>query len=512
MVTNRGCYYRSGDVDGSLTELWWSSRPPLQLVMTKHLGFARPGLVRNAKSLRGKTSSYAIATLTALTLLFGAGAAQAAHIAVTRTPHPRRIAANVTGSQEPLPSNSHSKSKLSAVHTAHKVEVRTNGKTTVKKSSARPLRKAVADKLPTRTGKSQARSRRHKTEEQREPVAMNRVSLHHEPRSESRSGPRRNARHEDRMQVAERHAAPVPNAPLTSDHELTSADFLNATVANTTVTSIVLKTPAKQAAPIAHVESNEPFAARPVTTEDAAPTSDELAYLTHPSHQELSEEVAIPMVLPGLYRNGRLIVPAPLKGTHEILVHQNLMADDEGLERIQDDNDLARLRAAHQLVNFPESASLHVNPELSADRRCARVWTVRFAADIARQYYARFGQPLQVNSAVRTIAYQLRLQRVNGNAAGIGGDVASPHLTGQAIDFGKSGMSIAQIAWMRAYLKPLMDNGKLDVEEEFQQACFHISVYRSYLPNMLNRPKTEFATLHTPKATAAMPRVDRGDQ
>jgi len=231
------------------------------------------------------------------------------------------------------------------------------------------------------------------------------------------------------------------------------------------------------------------------TEAQTAAAQPDLAALAHPSHEELAEAAAQPVVLPGLYRNGRLIVPAPLKGSHEVLVHQNLMADNEGLERIVDDGDLARLRASHDLVNFPESASLRVNPELAADRRCARVWTVRFATDIAKQYYARFHQPLQVNSAARTIAYQLHLQRTNGNAVGVGGDIASPHLTGQAIDFGKSGMSITEIAWMRAYLKPLMAAGKLDVEEEFQQACFHISVYRSYLPAVRKLPKADVAKL-----------------
>jgi hypothetical protein len=200
------------------------------------------------------------------------------------------------------------------------------------------------------------------------------------------------------------------------------------------------------------------------------------------SHPELAMAAVQPVVLPGLYRNGRLVMPAPLKGTHDILVHQNLMADDEGLERIRDDDELNRLRASHQLVDFPESASLHVNPELAYDRRCARLWTVRFAADTARAFYARFHEPLQLNSAVRTVQFQLRLERVNGNAAPVDGDVASPHLTGQAIDFGKGGMSRDEIAWMRAYLLPLMQAGKVDVEEEFQQACFHISVYRSYGP------------------------------
>lgn len=213
-----------------------------------------------------------------------------------------------------------------------------------------------------------------------------------------------------------------------------------------------------------------------------ASSDDRLVALTHPSRADLADAAVEPVVLPGLYRNGRLVVPPPLKGTREILAHQNEMADREGLERIRNEQQLRDLRAERELVNLPESAALHLNPALGVDRRCARPWTARFAADIARNFYARFHEPLQVNSAVRTISYQLRLQRTNGNAAGIGGELASPHLTGQAIDFGKHGMTVEQIAWMRAYLKPLMEAGVLDVEEEFQQACFHISVYKAYTP------------------------------
>ena len=223
--------------------------------------------------------------------------------------------------------------------------------------------------------------------------------------------------------------------------------------------------------------------------------------LRAPSRHELIEEVEQPMVLPGMYRNGRLVVPPALRGTREILIHQNIMADDEGLQRVQDDYDLRRMRAARQLVDFPESASLHLNAELAGNRRCARPWAVRFASDMARAYYARFHQPLQVNSAVRTVAYQVRLRRVNGNAAGVDGDVASPHLTGEALDFGKRGMSMQEIAWMRTYLLPLMQGGKLDVEEEFQQSCFHISVYRAYLPATKRRPvgRNEVAQLREPR-------------
>ena len=35
---------------------------------------------------------------------------------------------------------------------------------------------------------------------------------------------------------------------------------------------------------------------------------------------------------------------------------------------------------------------------------------------------------------------------------------------------------------MRSWLLPLETAGKIDVEEEFQQACFHITVYKSYVP------------------------------
>jgi hypothetical protein len=218
----------------------------------------------------------------------------------------------------------------------------------------------------------------------------------------------------------------------------------------------------------------------PSRTKSASADAD----LAPATHAELAEAAVQPMVLPGIYRYGRLVVPPPMRGTREILVHQNLIADEEGLSRIQDDDDLRRMRTDRMLVDFPTSESLHVNPELAGDRRCARPWAVRFAADMARAYYSRFHQPLQINSAVRTVDYQIRLRRVNGNAAGIGGETGSPHLTGEAIDFGKRDMSQAEIAWMRTYLRPLMQVGKVDVEEEFQQACFHISVYRSYAPDI----------------------------
>ncbi len=185
---------------------------------------------------------------------------------------------------------------------------------------------------------------------------------------------------------------------------------------------------------------------------------------------------------PMLYRGGRLIVPPALKGSHEILLHQNAMADQEGLERVRDDEHLERLRAAKQLVAVPEGPGLLVDERLPLNRRYCRPWTAQFLAELSRAHYARFHTPLQVNSAVRTVEFQQRLMLTNGNAAPPTGETASPHLTGQAVDLAKHGLSMTEIAWLRGYLLPLVQEGKVDVEEEFQQSCFHISVYKSYLP------------------------------
>ncbi len=210
--------------------------------------------------------------------------------------------------------------------------------------------------------------------------------------------------------------------------------------------------------------------------------------------EAITDAAVSPAVLPEIDRNGRLLMPAPLRGSHDVLVHQNVMATTDGLERIYDDADLERLRAAHMLVSFPVSESLRVNEDLPYNRRVARPWTVMFASDMGRAFYARFRQPLQVNSAARTVHYQARLQMVNGNAAAVSGDAASPHLTGQAIDLAKRGMTQAQLAWMRAALLPLMRSGRIDVEEEFQQACFHVSVYRSYAAG--RRTVRDYAQVH----------------
>jgi hypothetical protein len=176
----------------------------------------------------------------------------------------------------------------------------------------------------------------------------------------------------------------------------------------------------------------------------------------------------------------RLSMQSPLKGSLDSLTRQNERTDAEGLERIEDEADLADRINNKLLVPVPASAALGVNSDLPQNHRYCRPWTAVFLADLALGHAAEFHRPLEVSSAVRTVEYQKRLMKTNGNAAAAEGDIVSPHLTGATIDIAKNGMSRQEIAWMRTRLLALQEAGKIDVEEEFKQSCFHITVYQAY--------------------------------
>lgn len=180
-------------------------------------------------------------------------------------------------------------------------------------------------------------------------------------------------------------------------------------------------------------------------------------------------------------------LPPPLRGSLASLERQNERLETEGLERIEDENDLTARIADGLLVPVPVSTALTVNANLPVNHRYCRPWTARFLRDIARAHDAVFHRPLDVSSAVRTVAYQKRLMHVNGNAAPAVGEVVSPHITGATIDIAKKGLTRAEMGWMRRWLLALEAEGKIDVEEEFHQACFHITVYKTYVPR-LTRP------------------------
>ncbi|HEY1646379.1 MAG TPA: DUF5715 family protein [Terracidiphilus sp.] len=202
-------------------------------------------------------------------------------------------------------------------------------------------------------------------------------------------------------------------------------------------------------------------------------------------------------------------MPPPLRGSLESLERQNEKLTSEGLERIEDEDDLAARIADGLLVPVPASGSLVVNGNLPLNHRYCRPWTAHFLADLAEAHDAVFHRPLEVSSAVRTVAYQKRLMRVNGNAAPAEGDIVSPHLTGATVDIAKEGMTRAEMGWMRNRLMALEAEGKIDVEEEFHQRCFHITVYTSYAPHAVHRvtPSRAQTPPDSPKGPDTKPEV-----
>jgi hypothetical protein len=300
---------------------------------------------------------------------------------------------------------------------------------------------------------------------------------------------------------ANQHSAAPASAAVAAPQKATSADFIRASQPQS-ANVLPDETPAPTAAPAKPAPKPVTNSVRGPRTPRPAPQplTPAVAKMLPGADQDTTPEMAdaeaqvSPMIAPAMVpliynKRGHVIMPAALKGSHEILLHQNEMADSEGLDRIQDDDDLARKIANKQLVPIPASSMLRVDDRLPDNRRYCRPWVAKFLTDIARAHYARFHMPLQVNSAVRTVEFQDKLRRTNGNAAPSDGDIASPHLTGFAVDIAKKPLSQTEIAWMRGYLLPLEQQGKIDVEEEFQQACFHMSVYTKYVGTPSTSPK-----------------------
>lgn len=181
------------------------------------------------------------------------------------------------------------------------------------------------------------------------------------------------------------------------------------------------------------------------------------------------------------YRHHRHIVWTPvLHGSHDSLVRQNEEIDRLGLPRIADDDQLEDLEQQHELVPIRESRALAIHPQLAPRDRFCRSWTREFLQDLATAHYRQFHTPIQVNSAVRTVAQQEHLLRYNHNAAPASGDTESSHVAGLTVDISRRGMGRAERKWMEKYLLDLKAQGLVETAEERREPVFHIMVAKRY--------------------------------
>ena len=176
----------------------------------------------------------------------------------------------------------------------------------------------------------------------------------------------------------------------------------------------------------------------------------------------------------------RLVWNPMFRGSHEMLVAENVKLDAMELPRIEDDEQLELMEDNDDLVPIEESRSLKVAANLLPNRRYCRPWTRDFVEDFGEAFYAEFHKPIQINSAVRTEQQQKKLRRTNRNAAPQEGDTASTHLTGVTIDISKRGLTRKQHDWINQYFLPIRDAGMIDPIEERRQPVFHVVVFEGY--------------------------------
>jgi Family of unknown function (DUF5715) len=181
------------------------------------------------------------------------------------------------------------------------------------------------------------------------------------------------------------------------------------------------------------------------------------------------------------FRGLRGLLWNPLfRPSHDSLIRQNEEINRLDLPRIQDDDELEALIAAHELVPIEESEALRIDKRLDPSRRFCRPWTRDFVADLSEYYYSQFHDQIQLNSAVRTVKVQKKLRRHNRNAAPVDGDTASSHLAGITVDLQRRGMTKEQIRFVERYLFYLNALGLVEPEEERHQWVFHIMVSDHY--------------------------------
>jgi len=179
------------------------------------------------------------------------------------------------------------------------------------------------------------------------------------------------------------------------------------------------------------------------------------------------------------HRSRRIAWNPVLRGSYESMLRQNEEIDRLDLPRIADEVELAELEARHDLVPIEESEGVHIAIREESHRYC-RPWTETFLQDLGEAYYQEFHQPIQVNSAVRTVEYQRKLRRHNGNAAPETGEIASSHLGGLTVDINRRGLSRKQHKFIEDHLLNLRDEGIIEVAEERRQPVFHIMVSDRY--------------------------------
>ncbi|MDO8557936.1 MAG: DUF5715 family protein [bacterium] len=168
--------------------------------------------------------------------------------------------------------------------------------------------------------------------------------------------------------------------------------------------------------------------------------------------------------------------PNELKGSQDLLLCQNRIANDAGWWRMENAKVLGEHVGLKLLVSVPRKTRTYFLSKVPRPLRYLRPGAGRFLEDIARQHHAQFQKRIKITSLVETVQSKTAQRKKNPSAASPHGDRRSLHLTGAAFDISLKPMTQKERLWMRELLVSYEMAGLIDATEEINANCFHIFV------------------------------------
>ena len=156
----------------------------------------------------------------------------------------------------------------------------------------------------------------------------------------------------------------------------------------------------------------------------------------------------------------------------------------------------------------------------AADRKQMRIRLLRMYnkdsrklfEEFTNEYYQQFKVPLRVTSLLRSMDYQISLNKTNANSFKVSGKGSlPPHTSGCAFDISRKNLTRDEQNWMMKKLAELEGNRKLDsLREGNANACFHSFIYPDGIePTNLNLTVAQIINSNDLAADFFIPELSR---
>jgi Family of unknown function (DUF5715) len=157
--------------------------------------------------------------------------------------------------------------------------------------------------------------------------------------------------------------------------------------------------------------------------------------------------------------------------TRDSVAAENQRADALGLTRYETQAEVDSAVRSGELVPI---TGVRIDKRLPTNRRYLKPESLGLLKTLARELRETVGDSLMVDSAVRAATIQMRLSRVNRNAAPATGARSSSHERGTTFDLRRRGLSKRGYRFLVMRLLYYRAIGRILVIEE--RGCFHIFV------------------------------------